>query len=418
MHAWLSWAGINEFTARLPSAVAVGAAAAGLVVLGKLVADRPTAWAAAIAFTAVPRTLWSAVEARSYALTAALAVWLTVVLVIAAARGSAALWALYSLVLALAVVVFVYLGLMVLAHAITLTLGRRRGHSARRLAAFALAVAAGLALASPLIALAAGQRQQLAWISSSDNNVLTGLLSEQWFTGSRLFIGASVVVLAGGVAALATGRARGAGMALAVAVPWIVVPTAVLAGSAAFSSGLYEPRYLTYTTPGLGLLLGVCMRAIAGDRSRILLVLLAGLVLSAGTAYVTQRGRYAKPGEADYSAIADVIAAHARPHDCVAFGFAGGKPLRAAAAARPAAFARLNDVAAGVPAASAAQLWTEDLPLDSVDVRPRLVACRVLWAVVARDTPSSLLDAAGQQGFVVDQRWTLSRDAVVRLDRR
>ncbi|HZE17158.1 MAG TPA: hypothetical protein VE197_16475, partial [Mycobacterium sp.] len=89
MHVWLSWVPINEFTARLPSAVAVGAAAAGTTVLGKLVADRPTAWAAAAAFTVLPRTLWSAVEARSYALTAAIAVWLTVVLVIAATRRGA-----------------------------------------------------------------------------------------------------------------------------------------------------------------------------------------------------------------------------------------------------------------------------------------------------------------------------------------
>src|SRR5579875_2489248 len=55
----------------------------------------PTAWGAAVSFTVLPRTLWSAVEARSYALTTAIAVWLTVVLLIAAARRGCALWALY-----------------------------------------------------------------------------------------------------------------------------------------------------------------------------------------------------------------------------------------------------------------------------------------------------------------------------------
>src|SRR5579875_2734745 len=78
MHAWFSLVPINEFTARLPSALAVGVAAAGLIVLGRLVADRPTAWAGAVAFIVLPRTLWAGVEARSYAFTAALAVWLTV----------------------------------------------------------------------------------------------------------------------------------------------------------------------------------------------------------------------------------------------------------------------------------------------------------------------------------------------------
>ncbi|MBY0442063.1 MAG: hypothetical protein K2Q25_08030, partial [Mycobacteriaceae bacterium] len=54
MRAWLSWVPINEFTARLPSAIAVGVAAAGLLVLTKLVADRPTAWSAVVSFTVVP----------------------------------------------------------------------------------------------------------------------------------------------------------------------------------------------------------------------------------------------------------------------------------------------------------------------------------------------------------------------------
>ena len=113
MHAWLSRVPINEFTARLPRAVAVGVAAAGMIVLGKLVADR--------------------------------------------ARRGSALWALYCLTLALAVVSFVYLGLLVFAHAVTLALGRNR----RQLLPFEVAVAAALVLASPLIALAADQR--LSW---------------------------------------------------------------------------------------------------------------------------------------------------------------------------------------------------------------------------------------------------------------
>jgi mannosyltransferase len=413
MHAWFSWVPINEFTARLPSAVAVGVAAAGLVVLGKLVADRPTAWAAAVAFTVVPRTLWSAVEARSYALTAAAAVWLTVVLVIAATRHGAALWALYCLALTLAVDTFVYLGLMVFAHAVTLAIGPNR----RQLAAFAAAAAAGLALASPLLALVAGQRQQLAWIGEDRRGYWAGVFSEQWLTGSRLFMCAGVVLLAWGTVVLLTGKANRAASALAVAVPWIVVPTAVLVGYSAWVSEVYQPRYLTYTAPGVGLLLGVCVRAIARDRPRIFVALLAVLALASSTAFVTQRGRYAKPGGADYSAIADVIAANARAHDCVAFGFAGQKPLRAAAAARPAAFAGLNDVAAGVSAADAAQLWAQDLPLDGDTVKPRLATCAVLWLVVDRGTPSADITSAQQQGFVVDRQWTLNRSAVLRLQR-
>lgn len=411
MHVWLSWVPINEFTVRLPSAIAVGIATAGLVVLGKLVADRSTAWAAAVAFTIVPRTLWAAVEARSYALTAALAVWLTVVFVLAASRRGAALWALYALVLALAVVSFIYLGLLVFAHVLTLALGRPR----RRLVWFAIAATAGFALASPLIALTSHQRHQLAWIDPTDGRYVAGVLWEQWFTRSRLFACACVVVLVWGATVLAFRQARGSQAALALALPWIVVPTTLLVGYSVFFGNVYQPRYLTYTAPGLGLLLAVCAVAIARDRVRCLALVLAVLAISSSTAFRTQRSRYGKPGDADYSVVADMIAAQAHPSDCVVFGYAPREPLRAIAAARPAAFAVLDDVAGGVSGADAAQLWTEDLPLDSDAVRSRLAGCTVLWAIVDRQPYPPVLSAAEQQGFAVDRRWVLPRTVVVRL---
>ncbi len=413
MHVWLSWVPINEFTARLPSAAAVGVAAAGLVVLGKLVADRPTAWAAAAAFTVLPRTLWSAVEARSYALTAAVAVWLTVALVIAARQRGAALWVLYGFTLALAVVCFVYLALLAFAHAVTLASARKW----RQLLPFTVAVAAAFGLASPLVALAAGQRQhQLWWIGRG--GYLSGVLSEQWLTGSRLFLCGSVLVAGWGAVLLITRRANGARQALAVAVPWIVVPTAILIGYSYFVQDAYQPRYLTYTAPGFGLLLGVCVVAIARKRLAVLVVLLVLLALAASTAFATQRSRYGKPGGADYSAIADVVQRNARPHDCVAYGFARHEPLRAAAAAQPAAFSRLDDVTAGVPGDYAAQLWTQDLPLDNDTVKPRLAICAVLWIVIDRATPSPLVNTAEQQGFRVSQQWNLHRSTVLRMAKK
>jgi mannosyltransferase len=348
-------------------------------------------------------------------MTAAIAVWLTVVLVIAATRRGSALWALYSLALALAVVSFVYVGLLVFAHAVTLAFGRTR----RALVPFAIAVAAALGLASPLIALTATQRQQVAWIGTAGNGYATGVLAEQWFTYSRLFMCACVILLAWGSVQLVTRKAGGPGCALAVALPWIVMPTVLLVAYSIFVRDVYQPRYLTYTTPGLALLLAVCARAVARERLRLLAVLLAVLAASSSTAFVTQREPYAKPGGADYSAIADLIEANSRPQDCIAFAIASGiggpEPLRASAAARPAAFAHLDDVAAGISGADAAQLWSEDLPLDSDIVRPRLAGCSVLWLVIDRATPSPLMDSAKRQGFGVDREWNLHRSLVARL---
>ena len=71
----------------------------------------------------------------------------------------------------------------------------------------------------------------------------------------------------------------------------------------------------------------------------------------------------------------------------------------------------------GVSGADAAQLWSEDLPLDSDIVKPRLAVCQVLWAVIDRTTPSPVMDAAERQGFAVHREWTLNRSIVVRLRR-
>ena len=155
-------------------------------------------------------------------------------------------------------VCFVYLALLVFAHAVTLALSRKR----RQLLPFAIAVAVGLSLASPLIALTAGQRQhQLWWIN--EGGYLTGVFWEQWLTGSRLFLCASVILLVWGSVVLVT-RKVSAGEALAVAVRWVVVPTALLVGYSVLVSDIYHPRYLTYTGPGLGLLLGFALRPLRG----------------------------------------------------------------------------------------------------------------------------------------------------------
>jgi len=346
MHAWFSLVPINEFTARLPSAVAVGIGAAGMIVLGRLVADRRTAWAAAVAFTIIPRTLWSAVEARSYAITAALAVWLTVVLVIAVKRRGSALWSLYALVLALGIVSFVYLSVLVAAHAVTLLV---LPQSRRSLPAFGAAAAAGHVLASPLIAFAVTQSRQLAWISvvpQADYPHLIGL--DQWFTWSKLSAASCALVVVVGLAVAALTR-QDVTWPVAVAVPWFVIPTAAVVTYSVTVQHLYQPRYLTFTTPGLALLLGVGVIAVSDGRRRITAAVLALLALTSQGAFLTQRETYAKPGQADYSAIANVVAAQAKPGDCVAFDMTIFGPLRAAAAARPDAFVGLNDVAAGVP---------------------------------------------------------------------
>jgi mannosyltransferase len=413
MHAWFSLVPINEFTARLPSAIAVGVGAAGMVVLARLITDRQTACTAAASFTILPCTLWSAVEARSYAITAALAVWLTVVLVIAAKRRGAALWSLYALLLALATVTFIYLSTLVAAHVVTLLALRQ----ARR-ALFGLIPAAGvgLTLGSSVIALSVSQRQQLSWITEMRTSYPRAVLLDQWFTGSWMSAAACAIVVACGIGVLLATK-RDAAWPLAVAVPWFVIPTAGLLTYSAMYENIYLARHLAFTTPGVALLLGLCVTTVTAHRIRITVIVLTVLALASLAAFVAQRKTDAKPGGGEYSAIRDIIAAQAKPGDCVAFDTKPHVPLRAAAVAYPHAFADLNDITAGVPGAYRAQLLSQDLHFDSGEVAARLRSCSRLWAVIDGANPSRVLDAATKQQLVIERRWVLKTDEVVLLGR-
>src|SRR5258705_7415234 len=113
MHGWFAIFPETEFWSRLSSCLAVGIAAAGVVVVGKQFSSRTVAVCAGIVFAILPRITWAGIEARSYALTAAAAVWLTVPVVAAARRNAAALWPLYGLALVGSTLLNTFAGLMV-----------------------------------------------------------------------------------------------------------------------------------------------------------------------------------------------------------------------------------------------------------------------------------------------------------------
>jgi mannosyltransferase len=118
MHGWFSVFPATEFWSRLSSCLAVGIAAAGVVVVAKQFSTRTVAVCAGVVFTILPRVTWAGIEARSYALTTAAAVWLTVLVVAAARRNAAPLWPLYGLALVVSTLLNVFVVLMVLVHAV------------------------------------------------------------------------------------------------------------------------------------------------------------------------------------------------------------------------------------------------------------------------------------------------------------
>ena len=115
MHGWFTLFPPTEFWSRVPSGLAVGGAAAGVVVLGRQFSSRTVAVSSGLICAILPRATWAGIEARPYALSMMAAVWLTVLLVHAARRDNGWLWLSYGLVLALSTLLEVYVALMVLA---------------------------------------------------------------------------------------------------------------------------------------------------------------------------------------------------------------------------------------------------------------------------------------------------------------
>jgi hypothetical protein len=131
MHGWFDLVPRDEFWARVPSWVAMGFAAGGLVVLAKLMATRAIAIAAGVIFAILPRVTAAGIEARPYGLTCLAAVWLTVVLVIAVRRARAIIWLLYAVLLTVSVLLNIYLLLMIVVHGYSVDPAERRGEENR-----------------------------------------------------------------------------------------------------------------------------------------------------------------------------------------------------------------------------------------------------------------------------------------------
>ena len=431
MHGWFAIFPATEFWSRLSSCLAVGIAAAGVVVVGKQFSTRTVGVCAGVVFAILPRITWAGVEARSYALTAAAAVWLTVLVVTAARRNVAALWPVYGLALVASTLLNVFVVLMVLVHAVVVPVVAKNRAAVVRWAVTSTVAVVAIA---PFLLFCRTQIAQVRWISPIQPGTVIEIAQEQYFDHSVGFALMAGVVLATPLVLRGpweTGNRHLAGIAVA----WIVLPTIVLLLYSAVQKPVYYPRYLCYTSPAMALLLAVCIVALVRTRERVTAVL-AALALAATPNYLLeQRGPYSKEGM-DFSQVADVITAHASPGDCLVLDntttWKPG-PIRPLTAARPAAYEKLIDPGRGLRAAQRNWLWDQHLGIWGVADRIR--HCTVLWTVSERDTavpdresgqgldPGPRLKRAPayqvpqHMGFHVVERWQFSFAQVVKSTR-
>ncbi|QNI14574.1 hypothetical protein GAN18_02755 [Mycobacterium kubicae] len=383
MYGWFRVFPPTEFFSRLPSALAVGGAAAGVVVLGRQFSSRTVAVTSGVFCAILPRSTWAGIEARPSALSMLAAAWLTVLLVRAARRDDAKSWLPYGVAAAMSVALDTYLVLLPVAYGAYLGLFHRRVWWR-----FALASVAAVCALTPFLLTVVGQVNQIRWISPIGDRTIEDVVIQQYFERSPSFAVFSVLVAAGALVLWLTRYVplqQAQRELLTLAAAWLVMPTALIIAYSALVHPIYTPRYLSFTVPAVALVLGVCVAALPLKPWAVAAVLALFAVAAVPTYLGAQRNPYAKYGM-DYSQVADVITAHAAPGDCllvndtVTFMPA---PMRPLLAARPDAYRKLNDLT----------LWQRAIDRNDVfdtNLIPEVVAeplshCKVVWIITQAD---------------------------------
>ncbi len=437
MHGWFTIFPPTEFWSRVPSALAIGAAAAGVTVFAKQFSTRPTAVCAGAIFAILPRTTWAGIEARSYAFAAAAAVWLTVLLVTAVRRNRPRWWIFYALALMLSILLNLNLILLLPVYAVMLWLLAPKNSRKSPVIWWAVTSAVAAGAMTPFIVFAHNQVWQVNWIYPVSWHYAFDIILRQYFDHSVPFAVLTAVLIVAAVVARLTGVRAPAGdmrRLLIVCAAWIVVPTGLVVIYSAINEPIYYPRYLVFTAPAMAVVLAVCIVTIARRPWPIAGVVLLLAVAAVPNYLFIQRWPYAKEGW-DYSQVADLISSHAAPGDCLmvdnTVGWRPG-PIRALLATRPAAFRSLIDVERGVYGPKVGSLWDGHVAVWLTTAK--INKCSTIWTITNKDKslpdhqsgqslPPGLFGRApayrfpNYLGFRIVERWQFHYSQVVKSTR-
>lgn len=438
MHGWFALFRPTEFWSRAPSALAVGVAAAGVVVFSKQFCTRPTAICAGAMFAILPRTTWAGMEARPYAFVVAAAVWLTVLFVATVRHSRPRSWVWYALALMLAILLNLNLVLLVPVYAAMLPLLAPANSRKARALWWAATSTVAVAAMVPFIVFAHAQVWQVNWIYPVSWHYAFDIILRQYFDHSVAFaVLSGVLIVASALVARLAGAPGPSGDArrlLLGCAAWIVIPTAIVVIYSAIGEPIYYPRYLIFTAPAAAVVLAVCIVTLARRPWLITAAVLAFVAAAVPNYLFTQRWPYAKEGW-DYSQVADVISAHAAPADCLMVDntvpWKPG-PIRALLATRPAAFHSLIDVERGVYGPKVGSLWDGHVAVWLTTAK--INKCSTIWTITNKDNslpdyqtgkslPSGIFGRTdayrfpGYLGFHIVERWQFHYSQVVKSTR-
>ncbi|MYT98615.1 hypothetical protein GTY74_15510 [Streptomyces sp. SID8350] len=235
MHHVFDVFGAGLLPLRLPSVLAMAAAAAGVGLLGLHLAGPRAGITAGLVFALLPQVQKYAQEGRSYAMVCALIAWASYALVVSSSRRGRWRWTVYGFAMLLACLLHEFAVLALAAHGVTVIVSRPPKAVLRAWSVTAASVVAGL---SPLAIVSAGQSEQVSWIGEP-------VRPYPWLAA----------VMVGLVCARAPLRSQGAVRLTALAVPLLLLPGALLLTFSLFKP-IFVDRYVLFCDIGLALLLG------------------------------------------------------------------------------------------------------------------------------------------------------------------
>jgi mannosyltransferase len=391
-------AGTGEVATRLPSALAMTAAALGVSAIARRLRSRRAALCAGLVFAALPAVTQQGHDARPYAMLTAAVVLASYLLPGLTDDPRPGRFAGYGLALVLVGYLQVLGLLIVPAHAITLLAWRRRGGtfgvgglSARGvLRGWLPAVAAAGALSVPAAVMAWLQRGSFAWIKEPGWYDFRYLLA--FLAGGSVLSAVVMAVLA------AAAAIRGAHQLPGLALPWLVVPPALL-WAVSFLQPAYSARYVTFCLPATALLVGAALATLRTPFAAAALGLLVALSVPGPLGQWAVRVSGGSTGAAAIQAASQFLAAHERSGDAVVYPGNSVPPLNLA---YPAGFGRLRDLALAEPGAEAGRLYSVAVSPSVLHRRER--GARRIWvAEISGPWP----DPADYvvPGFRLAQRW-------------
>lgn len=402
MHGLFEVFGASTATLRLPSVLAVAAAAVCVAVTGGRLAGFWAGLGGGLALGLLPAVQFYLQEGRPYALVAA-GVGVSTLLLVSLLDGGSGRrawprWAAYGTAV-LVCALLNWLSLLALpAHAATLWWARAGRGVWLRWAAYGAGAVAG---ALPLVLFSRGQSDQVSWIPP-----LT------W----HMLIGPGILLAVGCLCAAADRPARGRLSPAAVGLPLLAVPQLGLAGISLVQP-LFLDRYVLFSMVGLALLigaaLGAAVRGLAPRFPTASGLLVPGVIGVAVLALLpVELGKRAPASRVDdVLAAAGEVARLKESGDAVLFVPAA---RRDTALVSPGAFSGLADVAlARTPGASGTLKGEEAAPER---IRVQLLARRrvllVTDAAKVAKAPSAERDRA--KAAVLREHFTVVEDVQVR----